>query len=164
MSYTSPDPDDPERGFLAAEAVEFLIPYIRNFVMDNKDVMIPPPFPIDVPPLQTFTRIAVAGRVVARTMLHHQTTSKKEEKKQDPAKEEKTQGGPGSPSGTTPPPKPQISGKIVVKVTGKKRVRSRRKTQRRVGMKTQRMMARMNTRRRRKTSRRSRSWRRHHYP
>jgi hypothetical protein len=55
LSYTSPDPDDPERGFLAAEAVKLLIPYIRNFVMDNKDIMIPPPFPIDIPPLQTFT-------------------------------------------------------------------------------------------------------------
>ena len=119
LSYTSPDPDDPERGFLAAEAVKLLIPYIRNFVMDNKDIMIPPPFPIDVPPLQTFTHIAVTGRVVARTMLNHQTTPKKEEKKQDPAKEEKTQGGPGSPSGTTPPPKPQIQGKIA-QVTGKK--------------------------------------------
>jgi hypothetical protein len=120
LSYTSPDPDDPERGFLAAEAVKLLIAYIRNFVMDNKDIMIPPPFPIEVPPLQTFTHIAVTGRVVARTMLNHQTTPKKEEKKQDPAKEEKTQGGPGSPSGTTPPPKPQIQGKTVVQVTGKK--------------------------------------------
>ena len=54
MSYTSPDPEDPERGFLAAEAVKLLIPYIRNFVMDNdKEIMIPPPFPIDVPPQQT---------------------------------------------------------------------------------------------------------------
>ena len=50
LNYMSPDPDDPERGFLAAEAVKLLIPYIRNFVMDNKDIMIPPPFPIDVPP------------------------------------------------------------------------------------------------------------------
>ena len=73
LSYTSPDPDDPERGFLAAEAVKLLIPYIRNFVMDNKDIMIPPPFPIDVPPLQTFTHIAVTGRVVARTMLVNQS-------------------------------------------------------------------------------------------
>ena len=54
LNYMSPDPDDPERGFLAAEAVKLLIPYIRNFVMDNKDIMIPPPFPIDVPTLQTF--------------------------------------------------------------------------------------------------------------
>ena len=53
-------------------------------------------------------------------MLNHQTTPKKEEKKQDPAKERKTQCGPGSPSGTTPTPKPQIQGKIVVQVTGKK--------------------------------------------
>ena len=120
MSYTSPDPDDPERGFLAAEAVKLLIPYIRNFVMDNKDIMIPPPFPIDVPPLQTFTFVAVTGRVLARTMLNQQTTPKKEEKKKQNPADEDTQGGPGSPFGTTPPPKPQISGKIVVKVTGKK--------------------------------------------
>ena len=51
LNYVSPDPDDPEHGFLAAEAIKMLIPYIRNFVKDNKeDIMIPPPFPIDVPP------------------------------------------------------------------------------------------------------------------
>ena len=113
MNYTSPDPDDPERGFLAAEAVKLLIPYIRNFVMDNKNIMVPPPFPIDIPPLQTFTHIAVTGRVLARTMLVNQSTPKKE----NPSNEEKTQGGPGSPSGSTPPPKPKIQSKIV-QVTG----------------------------------------------
>ena len=121
LNYVSPDPDDPERGFLAAEAIKLLIPYIRNFVMDNKDIMIPPPFPIDVPPLQTFTYIAVTGRVLARTILNHQATPKKEEKKTQNLAEEDTHGGPGSASGTTLPPKPQISGKIVVKVTGKKK-------------------------------------------
>ena len=51
LNYVSPDPDDPERGLLAAEAIKMLIPYIRNFVMDNKEaIMIPPPFPIEVPP------------------------------------------------------------------------------------------------------------------
>ena len=113
MNYTSPDPEDPERGFLAAEAVKLLIPYIRNFVLDNKGIMVPPPFPIDIPPLQTFTHIAVTGRVVARTMLVNQSTPKKE----DPSNEEKTQGGPGSPSGSTPPPRPKIQSKIV-QVTG----------------------------------------------
>jgi hypothetical protein len=110
MNYTSPDPEDPERGFLAAEAVKLLVPYIRNFVMDNENIMVPPPFPIDIPPLQTFTHIAVTGRVLARTML---VTPKKE----NPSNEEKTQGGPGSPSGSTPPPKPKIQSKIV-QVTG----------------------------------------------
>ena len=121
LSYTSPDPDDPERGFLAAEAVKLLIPYIRNFVMDNKDIMIHPPFPIDVPPLQTFTYIAVTGRVLARTILNPHATPKKMEKKTQNLAEEDTQGGPGSASGTTLPPKPQISGKTVAKVTGKKK-------------------------------------------
>ena len=122
LNYVSPDPDDPERGFLAAEAIKLLIPYIRNFVMDNKeDIMIPPPFPIDVPPLQTFTYIAVTGRVVARTILNPHATPKKMEKKTQNLAEEDTHGGPGSASGTTLPPKPQISGKIVVKVTGKKK-------------------------------------------
>ena len=120
LNYVSPDPDDPERGFLAAEAIKLLIPYIRNFVMDNKDIMIPPPFPIDVPPLQTFTYIAVTGRVVARTILNPHATPKKMEKKTQNLAEEDTHGGPGSASGTTLPPKPQISGKIVVKVSGKK--------------------------------------------
>ena len=122
MSYTSPDPENPERGFLAAEAVKLLIPYIRNFVMDNKDIMIAPPFPIDIPPLQTFTHIGVTGRVVARTMLVNQTTPPKKQDpstKKDPAKEENTEGGPGSASGTTPPPKPKIQGKIAP-VTGSK--------------------------------------------
>ena len=122
LNYVSPDPDDPERGFLAAEAIKMLIPYIRNFVMDNKEaIMIPPPFPIDVPPLQTFTYIAVTGRVVARTILNPHATPKKMEKKTQNLAEEDTHGGPGSASGTTLPPKPQISGKIVVKVTGKKK-------------------------------------------
>ena len=43
------------------------------------------------------------------------------EKKTQNLAEEDTHGGPGSASGTTLPPKPQISGKIVVKVTGKKK-------------------------------------------
>jgi hypothetical protein len=122
LNYVSPDPDDPERGFLAAEAIKMLIPYIRNFVMDNKEaIMIPPPFPIDVPPLQTFTYIAVTGRVLARTILNPHATPKKMEKKTQNLAEEDTQGGPGSASGTTLPPKPQISGKTVAKVTGKKK-------------------------------------------
>jgi hypothetical protein len=122
LNYVSPDPDDPERGFLAAEAIKMLIPYIRNFVMDNKEaIMIPPPFPIEVPPLQTFTYIAVTGRVLARTILNRHATPNKMEKKTQNRAEEDTQGGPGSASGTTLPPKPQISGKTVAKVTGKKK-------------------------------------------
>ena len=122
LSYTSPDPEDPERGFLAAEAVKLLIPYFRNFVMDNKEaIMIPPPFPIDVPALQTFTYIAVTGLVLARTILNPHATPKKMEKKTQNLAEEDTHGGPGSASGTTLPPKPQMSGKTVVKVTGKKK-------------------------------------------
>ena len=78
MNYESPDPEEPERGFLAAEAVKLLIPYIRNFVMDNKDIMVPPPFPIEVPPLQLFTHIAVTGRVVARTVLVNSLQSEAE--------------------------------------------------------------------------------------
>ena len=54
-----------------------LIPYIRNFVMDNKDIMVPPPFPIEVPPLQTSTHIAVTGHVVARTVLVNSLQSEK---------------------------------------------------------------------------------------
>ena len=46
-------------------------------------------------------------------MLVNQSTPKKE----DPSNEEKTQGGPGSPSGSTPPPRPKIQSKIV-QVTG----------------------------------------------
>ena len=42
MNYASLNPDEPERGFLAAEAVKLLIPYIRNFVLGNKDIMVPP--------------------------------------------------------------------------------------------------------------------------
>ena len=63
--------------FVAAEAVKLLMPYVRNFVMDNKDIMVPPPFPIEVPPLQLFTHIAVTGRVVARTVLVNSSQSEK---------------------------------------------------------------------------------------
>ena len=58
-----------------------LTPYIRNFVMDNKDIMVPPPFPIEVPPLQLFTHIAVTGRVVALTVLVN--SSQREKSKGD---------------------------------------------------------------------------------
>jgi hypothetical protein len=113
MNYTSPDPDEPERGFLAAAAVKMLIPFIRNFGMDIKGVMVPPPFPIEIPPLQVFTHIAVTGRVVARTMLINQAAPKKDDPKKDD--------GPGSPSVSTPTPKPKAQGKLVVaKVTEKK--------------------------------------------
>ena len=43
-SYTSPSIDNPDQGFLAAEVVEMLSPYIHNHVLDMPSVVqVPPP-------------------------------------------------------------------------------------------------------------------------
>ena len=125
-NYVSPNPDTPDQGFLAVEAVKMLAPYIKNFVLETPNsLMVPTPVPITIPPLQTFTFIQVTGKVVARTM--HSTTTGGESK---PAEKAATQpsssaagsssdktgsggkGGPGSASGKQVPATPKAKGKI----------------------------------------------------
>ena len=129
MNYQSPDLDESEKGFLAVEAVRMLAPYIKIFVLDrSQEIMVPPPFGIEVPPLQTFTYIAVTGRVVARAILgpsNHGADpdgvktpeSKKANKSSETPDEKKDDksGGPGSSSGKVPraAPKAAASSKIV---------------------------------------------------
>ena len=121
--YNSPNVDEPDEGILAAEAVRMLTPYIRNHVFDKPNVVkVAPPTEIQVPPLRTYTFIAVTGRVVARTVLPSGGTqveevdvpskksktsekSEKSEKAENSEKSEKSQkskssGGPGSASGS----------------------------------------------------------------
>ena len=69
QNYISPDVDFPQKGFLALEVVKQLSPYIRNFVFESAGtIMVPPPFGIEIPPLQTFTFLQVTGRVITRTI------------------------------------------------------------------------------------------------
>ena len=124
MQYVSPDADVPEKGFLAVEAVKLLAPYIRNFVLETPNsVMVPPPNPIQVPSLQTFTFMAVTGRVIARTILGADSStntskqsmqSMQSTKSQSPTPKKQTLSGPGSSSGSVPPPKPKSAGKRLV--------------------------------------------------
>ena len=67
--YTSPSPDNPEMGTIAAHAVQLLTPYVKNFVMEVPgSIVVPSPYHVDVPPIQTFTFIPVTGKVIARTV------------------------------------------------------------------------------------------------
>ena len=116
-------------GFLAVEAVRILAPYIKHFALDgSQEIMVPPPFGVEVPPLQTFTYIAVTGRVVARAILGPsnqggdtggvKTPEPKKAKKSSETPDEKKDdksGGPGSSSGKVPPAAPKVaaSSKIV---------------------------------------------------
>ena len=120
MNYTSPDPDSPEKGTLAVEAIKMLVPYIRNFLLEVPDsIMVPPPFEIVVPPLQTFTFVQVTGRVIARTISatgnDQPSQSLPSVPSSPPAKKAKTaaKSGPGSSTGEEPPAI-KTKGKIVV--------------------------------------------------
>ena len=120
MNYTSPDPDSPEKGTLAVEAIKMLMPYIKNFLLEVPDsIMVPPPFEIVVPPLQTFTFVQVTGRVIARTISatgnDQPSQSLPSVPSSPPAKKAKTaaKSGPGSSNGEEPPAL-KTRGKIVV--------------------------------------------------
>ena len=68
-NYVSPNPEVPDQGLMAVEAVKMLAPYIKNFTLETPNsLMVPSPVPILVPPLQTDTVIAVTGQVIARTI------------------------------------------------------------------------------------------------
>ena len=67
--YTSPIPDNPEAGTMVAHAIQLLTPYVKNFVMETPgSIVVPTPYQVDVPPIQTFTFIPVTGKVIARTI------------------------------------------------------------------------------------------------
>ncbi len=106
---TSPDPDIPDLGFLAVEAVKLLSPYVRNFVLETPNsIMVPQPFEIQVPPLQTFTFIALTGKVIARTVFGtcaapEQAAASSAAPAQAKAAAAKAKGGPGSKAGVQPP-------------------------------------------------------------
>ena len=119
--YTSPDLEVEDQGILAAEAVKMLTPYIRNHVFETPCVpSIAPPFDIQIPPLRTYTFIAVTGRVVARTILPEQQQSEKsmqsvqseKSEQSKPQKRKAEEGGPGSSSGKASLATPKKKGKI----------------------------------------------------
>jgi hypothetical protein len=124
--YQSPDPDMPEKGFLAVHAVTMIAQYIRNFVMEvANEVMIPPPFEIEVPPLQTYTFVPVTGQVIARTILgptEAKVTAKATAKKSSAdlaGSDGETPAVPatGSAAGKVPPPQPKLEGKNVKQIS-----------------------------------------------
>jgi hypothetical protein len=114
MDYSSPDPEVPEKGVLAVEAVKMLVPSIKAFVTDDVSTwMVQPPFEIVVPPLQTLTFIGATKRVLARTIAGQTVAGAgeavEEAKPAVPAKKRKSAeiSGPGSDNGAEEPELPK---------------------------------------------------------
>ena len=122
--YVSPNPDIPDQGFMIVEAAKMLAPYIKNFTLETPNsLMVPSPVTINVPPLQTYTYIAVTGKVIARTIQHQPSEQSKKSNTTDepvaPSSAEgskstaaSSSGGPGSSSGDKPPSTPKLKGAI----------------------------------------------------
>ena len=114
MNYVSPEPDFPDQGFMAVEAAKMLAPYIKNFVLETTgSLMVPTPIEIVIPPLQTFTYIAVTGKVIARTM--QQSTSQPSTQSVHSSSSQPSssaRGGPGSASGAQAVATPKAKGKV----------------------------------------------------
>ena len=130
-NYVSPNPEVPDQGLMAVEAVKMLAPYIKNFTLETPNsLMAPSPVPIPVPPLQTYTFIAVTGKVIARTIQHNpsepsqqsqsvasksgssKSGSSKSEKPQQSQSAASSSAGPGSVAGKVEPATPKVKGKI----------------------------------------------------
>lgn len=121
-NYVSPSIDAPDQGFLAAEAVKMLAPYIRNHVFNTADsIKVAAPYEIAVPPLKTYVYIPVTGRVLLRTIMpgtEEATTAQKQEGAKSSAASSSGQGkkdaaGPGSAKGEVPPVTPKVKGKKI---------------------------------------------------
>ena len=130
QNYVTPDVDFPQKGFLAVEAVKQLSPYIRNFMFKTAgSIMVPPPFCIEIPPLQTFTFLQVTGRVIAHTIQGTTTAGPeappseivaypkaKAKARNKAATKTPAKGGSGSAAGEEVPATPQTKGKTILKV------------------------------------------------
>ena len=117
-AYNSPNVELPDEGILVAEAVLMLAPFIRNYVFETANaIKIAPPNQIRIPPLRTYTFIAITGRVVARTVLPEQhdedeQPTKKTKTGSSPSGPTSSPGGPGSASGAVPFKTPPKKGKV----------------------------------------------------
>ena len=117
-SYNSPNVDFPDEGILVANAVMMLAPFIRNYLFETANaIKIAPPNQIRIPPLRTYTFIAVTGRVVARTVLPEQRDegeqpTKKTKTGSSPSGPTSSPGGPGSAYGAVPFKTPPKKGKV----------------------------------------------------
>ena len=110
--YISPNPDNPECGTMAAHAVQLLVPYVKNFVMEvPKAIVVPSPYHIDIPPLQTFTFIPVTGKVIARTVSVAASSpagrARPASSLTSKAVTSSSKGGPGSAAGVETPKTPK---------------------------------------------------------
>jgi len=128
-NYVSPNPTVPDQGLLGIFAVQKLKQYVRNCVFENMgEIMLPPPFPIALPPLTKYSYMGCTGRVHCRTVHVGESISEVKEERapstaaassaspsepgaQTPgANKKRRQGtaasGPGSASGRKPPPEP----------------------------------------------------------
>ena len=115
-NHVSPNPEHPDQGLMAVEAVKMLAPYIKNFTLDTPNtLMFPSLVPIPVPPLQTYTFIAVIGKVIART-IHPNPSELSQQSQSASSKSQKSQQsastGPGSAAGKIEPATPTVQGEI----------------------------------------------------
>ena len=123
--YSSPDLENPSRGFLGAAAVRMLAPYVRNAVLESPgSIIVHPPYIIPVPPIQQYAFIPVTGRIVARTVApanpSYESPAKKVPAKANAAGSSSASssaaasaGGPGSQLGSKEPKTPKNTGKII---------------------------------------------------
>ena len=81
--YSSPNPEKPNLGVLAADAVRVMARYIQNHVNRTEGIgalKLEPPGDLAVPPLRTYVYIPVTGQIVSRVATgddQEQLSSKK---------------------------------------------------------------------------------------
>ena len=103
---------NPECGTMAAHAVQMLVAYVKNFVLEVPNaIVVPSPYHIDIPPLQTFTFIPVTGKVIARTVsVAASSPAGRARPASSPTSKAVTsssKGGPGSAAGVETPKTPK---------------------------------------------------------
>ena len=67
--YVSPNPDKPNLGVLAADAVRVMARYIQNYVNHTEGIgalKLEPPGDLSVPALRTYVYIPVTGQIISR--------------------------------------------------------------------------------------------------
>ena len=118
--FVSPNIDSPDQGFLAAEAVVMLAPFVHNHVTDTPGALkIASPIEIMLPPIKNYIYIGATGRVIMRTIMPGQASNATEERKASKPKAGTSKenaasnpSGPGSSKGSVPPETPKAKGSV----------------------------------------------------